>query len=211
MIQQVAFEMPTEIAAGILAGKYTQYGGVIRDGAGRIVKHLKPADVSDGANKAMQVAAQAVDLAKSNKKVAIGALAVAGVAAVGGAVYAGVTHVRHKKEEEKRKTEMDAFNATFSDYLRALADEKLSLEKIDALEEAIAALGGDKDDFIIEIEGDQFKSLVRSVHDYTERLSKANGDKGRSAILKLFEKKPDDVSGLRECLATQRKILSQAA
>lgn len=168
MIQQVAFKMPTEIAAGILAGKYVQYGGVVRDGAGRIVKHLKPADVSDGANKAMQVAAQ-------------------------------------------RKSAMDSFNAAFSDYLRALADGELTLEGIDALETAIAALGGDRDGSTVEIGGDQFKSLVRSVRDYTDRLSKANGGKGRSAILKLFEKRPNDVNGLRECLATQREILGQAA
>lgn len=211
MIQQVAFKMPTEIAAGILAGKYVQYGGVVRDGAGRIVKHLKPADVSDGANKAMQVAAQAVDLARRNKKVAIGALAVAGVATIGGAVYAGVAHIRHKKEAAERKSAMDSFNAAFSDYLRALADGELTLEGIDALETAIAALGGDRDGFTVEIGGDQFKSLVRSVRDYTDRLSKANGGKGRSAILKLFEKRPNDVNGLRECLATQREILGQAA
>ena len=211
MIQQVAFEMPTEIAAGIMAGKYVQYGGVVRDTAGHIVKHLKPADVSDGVNKAMQVAAQAVDLAKNNKKVAVGALAVAGVAAAGGAVYAGVAHVRRKREEEGRKTAMDMFNAAFSEYLRSLADGDLAIDKIDALDAAIANLDDSEDGFTIEIEGDQFKSLVKSVRDYTDRLTKANGGKGRSPVLKLFEKKPNDVSSLKECLATQREILSQAA
>ena len=211
MIQQVAFEMPVEIARGIHAGKYIQCGGIIRDGAGRIVKHLKPADISNGTNKAMQFAAKAVELAKANKKVAICALAVAGAAAVGGIVYAGVSHVRRRQEEEEHKTTMAAFNTAFSDYLLALSDGELTIERIDALEAAIAALGGGKDGFTVEIEGDQFKSLVRAVRDYTDRLSKANGNKRGGAILELFEKKADDVDSLKECLETQREILSQAA
>lgn len=113
MIQQVAFDIPKEIALGLASGEYVQYGGVVRDAAGHIVKHLEPADVSNDVNKAIQVAAQAIQLAKENKKTAIGVLAVAGVAAAGGAVYAGVAHLQHKKEERARKTAMDDFNAAF--------------------------------------------------------------------------------------------------
>ena len=111
MIQQVAFDVPKEIALGLASGEYVQCGGVVRDAAGHIVKHLEPADVSNDANKAMQVAAQAIQLAKENKKATVGVLAIAGVAAAGGAVYAGVTHLQHKKEERARKTALDDFNA----------------------------------------------------------------------------------------------------
>lgn len=211
MIQQVAFDVPKEIALGLASGEYVQYGGVVRDAAGHIVKHLEPADVSNDANKAMQVAAQAIQLAKENKKAAIGVLAVAGVAAAGGAVYAGVTHLQHKKEEGARKTAMDDFNAAFSEYLKALGNSELTVEKIDELENAISALSGSEKDCTIEIESEQFKSLVKSVRDYTERLSKANSAKSSNVVFKLFEKKPNDISGLKECLATQREILTQAA
>lgn len=211
MIQQVAFDVPKEIALGLASGEYVQYGGVVRDAAGHIVKHLEPADVSNDANKAMQVAAQAIQLAKENKKAAIGVLAVAGVAAAGGAVYAGVTHLQHKKEERARKTAMDDFNAAFSEYLKALGNSELTVEKIDELENAISALSGSEKGCTIEIESEQFKSLVKSVRDYTERLSKANSAKSSNVVFKLFEKKPNDISGLKECLATQRKILTQAA
>lgn len=211
MIQQVAFEVPAEIALGLAAGKYIQWGGVVRDGAGHIVKHLKPADVQNGANKALQIADQAAQLAKQNKKVAIAALAVAGVAAVGGGIYAGMTHVRHGKEEAMRKRCMADFNAAFSEYLKALGDGELTVEKIDRLEDAIAALNDGKEGFTVEIKGDQFEDIVKSVRDYTNRLSKANGQKTSSVILGLFEKKPNDVEGLRECLSTQREILLRAA
>lgn len=211
MIQQVAFDVPKEIALGLASGEYVQYGGVVRDAAGHIVKHLEPVNVSNDANRAMQVAAQAIQLAKENKKTAIGVLAVAGVAAAGGAVYAGVTHLQHKKEERARKTALDDFNAAFSEYLKALGNSELTVEKIDELENAISALSGSKKGCTIEIESEQFKSLVKSVRDYTERLSKANSAKSSNVVFKLFEKKPNDISGLKECLATQREILTQAA
>lgn len=211
MIQQVAFEVPAEIAAGLAAGKYVQWGGVVRDGAGHIVRHLKPADVQNGANKALRIADQAVQPAKQNKKVAIAALAVAGVAAVGGGIYAGMTHVRHSKEDAMRKKQMADFNSTFSEYLKALGDGELTIEMIDRLEGAITALNGGKEGFSVEIKGEQFEDIVKSVRDYTDRLSKANGEKAPNAVLKLFEKKPNDVEGLRECLNTQREILLRAA
>lgn len=211
MIQQVAFDVPKEIALGLASGEYVQYGGVVRDAAGHIVKHLEPADVSNDVNKAIRVAAQAIQLAKENKKTAIGVLAVAGVAAAGGAVYAGVTHLQHKKEERARKTAMDDFNAAFSKYLKALGNSELTVEKIDELENAISALSGSEKGCTIEIESEQFKSLVKSVRDYTKRLSKANSAKSSNVVFKLFEKKPNDISGLKECLATQREILTQAA
>ncbi len=211
MIQQVTLDVPKEIALGLASGEYIQYGGVVRDAAGHIVKHLEPVNVSNDANRAMQVAAQAIQLAKENKKTAIGVLAVAGVAAAGGAVYAGVTHLQHKKEERARKTAMDDFNAAFSEYLKALGNSELTVEKIDELENAISALSGSEKGCTIEIESEQFKSLVKSVRDYTERLSKANSVKSSNVVFKLFEKKPNDISGLKECLATQREILTQAA
>ena len=211
MIQQVAFEVPAEIALGLATGKYVQWGGVVRDGAGRIITHLKPADVERGANKALCIAGQAVQLAKQNKKVAIAALAVAGVAAVSGGVYAGVTCLRQSKEEAARKRRMADFSAAFSEYLKVLGDGELTVEKIDKLEDAIAALNDDKEGFTVEIKDDQFEDIVKSVRDYTERLSKANGEKAPNVILGLFEKKPNDVEGLRECLNTQREILVRAA
>ena len=211
MIKQVAFEIPRDIKKGLDSGKYVRYGGVVRDTAGHIVKHLKPADVSNGANKAIQVADQAFQLAKENKKVAIGALAVAGIAAAGGVAYAGMMRLQRKKDKEARETAMDDFNAALSEYLKALGDGTLSVEIIDELERTISALIDGEKGFTIEIDGEQFKNLVKSVRDYTERLSKANGAKGTNVIHKLFEKKPNDISGLKECLAKQREILAQAA
>lgn len=211
MIQQVAFEVPAEIALGLATGRYVQWGGVVRDSAGHIVRHLKPADVQNGANKALRIADQAVQLAKQNKKVAIAALAVAGVAAVGGGIYAGMTHVRHSKEDAMRKKQMTGFSCAFSEYLKALGDGELTVEIIDRLEDAIAALNGGKEGFTVEIQGEQFEDIVKSVRDYTDRLSKANGEKTSNAVLKLFEKKPNDIEGLKECLNTQRGILLRAA
>lgn len=152
-----------------------------------------------------------MQLAKQNKKVAIAALAVAGVAAVGGGVCAGVTRVRHSKEDAMRKKRMKGFSSAFSEYLKALGDGDLTIEIIDRLEDAITALNDGKKGFTVEINGKQFEDIVKSVRDYTERLSKANGEKAPNVILGLFEKKPNDIEGLKECLNTQRGILLRAA
>lgn len=210
MIQQVAFEVPTGIAVKLATVEFVQYGGVVRDLSGRIVKHLKPADVADGANAAKQVAVKALAVAKENKKLAVGALAVAGAAAVGGAAYGVISHFKHRRGQKEQKTAMDAFNAAFTDYLSALDKGELTVEIIDALEGAMDGLSGEKG-FTVEIEGDQFMLLVKAVRDYTDRFAKANGMKSEAPILKIFDKRPNDLSGLRDCLATQREILSQAA
>lgn len=204
MIQQVAFEVPAEIAVKLATGELIQYGVVVRDLSGRIVKHLKPADV------AKQVAVRALAVAKENKKLAVGALVVAGVAAVGGAAYGVVSHIKHRKALEEQKGAMDAFNVAFTDYLSALDKDELTVETTDGLETAMDGLGGEKG-FTVEIEGDQFMSLVEAVRDYTDRFAKANGMKSEVPVLKIFDKRPNDLGGLRDCLATQREILSQAA
>ena len=211
MIRQVAFEIPLDIAEGIASGKYRQFGGIVRDGAGHIVKHLKPVELVENANQAKQLAQQAIDLAKKNPKAAIGAAAVAGVAVVGGAAYGVVKHIKGKKEREEHEAKIAVFNAAFNEYIACLGEESLSLEKIDALEASIDALADIERGFTVEIEGEQFKALVKSVSDYTTRLAKANGMKVANPIFQLFEKKPRDLNALRECLATQREILALVA
>lgn len=209
MIQQVAFEVPAEIAVKLAAGELIQHGGVVRDLSGRIVKHLKPADVADGANTAKQVAIKALAVAKENKKLAVGALVVAGVAAVGGTAYGVVSRIKHRKALEEQKGAMNTFNAAFTDYLSALDKGELTVEMIDGLETAMVGLSGEKG-FAVEVEGDQFMSLVKAVRDYTDRFAKANGMKPEAPVLKIFDKRLNDLGGLRDCLATRRKILSQA-
>lgn len=211
MIQHVAFEIPLDIAEGIASGKYRQFGGIVRDGAGHIVKHLKPVELVENASQAKRLAQQAIDLAKKNPKAAIGAAAVAGVAVVGGAAYGVVKKIKGKKEREEHEAKIAVFNAAFNEYIACLGEESLSLEKIDALEASIDALADTEKGFTVEIEGEQFKTLVKSVSDYTSRLAKANGMKTANPIFQLFEKKPQDLNALRECLATQREILELAA
>ena len=211
MIQQVAFEIPPAIAAGIARGEYRQFGGVVRDGAGHIVKHLKAVDIEKDAVQAKQLMQQAVGLAKKNPKAAIGAAAEAGVAVVGGAAYGVVKHIKGKKEREEREARMAAFNVAFNEYLACLGDEDLTVEKVDELEVAIDALADIGRGFTVEVEADQLKALAKSGSDYTTRLAKANGMKAANPILQLFEKKPRDLNALRECLAMQREILELAA
>ena len=107
----------------------------------------------------MQIADQAAQLAKQNKKVAIAALAVAGVAA-GGGVYAGMTHVRHSKEDALRKKRMADFSSAFSEYLKALGNGELTIEMIDRLEGTIAALNDGKKASRLKSKGSSLRTLL---------------------------------------------------
>lgn len=211
MIQQVAFDIPHDIAAGIARGDYHQFGGIVRDGAGRIVKHLKVADIERSTGQAKQLMQNATELAKDNPKVAIGAITVAGIAVAGGAAYTALKHIKNKKKRTEHEARMAEFNCAFNDYLVCLGNENLTIEMLDVLEASIDALTDANQGFTVEIEGDQFKSLIRSVGDYTVRLAKANGIKTANPIFQIFEKKPQGLDALRGCLVTQREILDTAA
>ena len=55
-VQQIAFDIPPLIASKLLTGEYIQWGGIVRDQAGRIVKHLKPVQIEQAGEQAMNVA-----------------------------------------------------------------------------------------------------------------------------------------------------------
>lgn len=76
----VTLKLSEEIACGLADGRYQLFGSVVRDNAGRVVTMLEP------------VVRRSARAARSNPKVAIAALAVAGAA--GAAVYVGSRFTR---------------------------------------------------------------------------------------------------------------------
>ena len=64
-ITQIAFEIPPEIQAGIDAGTLLRFGGIIRDRAGHIVKHLEEVSIPEADNSAGE--STIVQFAKKNK------------------------------------------------------------------------------------------------------------------------------------------------
>lgn len=210
MVQQVGLIIPPEIEAGIAVGKYfLGNGAVVRDAKGRIVKHLVVVGPEKKANAARAVAAKGIDLIKRNKPVAIVVGVVAAAAAAGGVALAKMSKDKNKGAARRHKAAMNTLDESLTAYLKAANEGNLTLDDVDRLESALNDIEGK--DGRLEINGDQFKKLVRSIRDYTERFAVANGRDRRAVVLRLFDNKSDNVEGLRECLAEQREILEGAA
>ena len=78
VINNINLVIPKDIQSGLESGIYKQFGSVIRNNKGQIIKHLKAVDFSkDAANKLL-----------GNKGVKIGLVGV-GVVVVGGVIYLG--------------------------------------------------------------------------------------------------------------------------
>ena len=140
MSQQLDFKIPVEVATNVLSDKCAQCGDVVRDTAGSLVKNLKNVSVSVPKKSAIQVANKAAKLAKRNKKIAFGAVALAGVSALGSLLYVGASRIKLKKQAIAYKRAMNNCDAAIYEYLYALDDDNITLENIEELECAIEAL-----------------------------------------------------------------------
>lgn len=84
MISQQTFFIPPEIQAGLAVGELVQYGGIVRNQAGEIVKHLKAIELPVNNERA---AAAGLKLLK-NPRIVSGAVVVAAAVAGAGALAA---------------------------------------------------------------------------------------------------------------------------
>lgn len=100
-VVQVPLYVEPEIYKGLLSGDLIRHGGVIRDTAGHIIKHLADAPMKkEAAEQAVQVAQKAgkldkvIDVLKANKKTVIIGTAVAAMVAIGTGIC---VHYQNKK------------------------------------------------------------------------------------------------------------------
>ena len=207
-IQQVAFEVPVEIAKGIAAGDLIQYGGIVRDTAGHIVKHLKPVQQVAEEN-AMNVLGAAVAAAKANKKLAIGIGAAAALFAAGGVI---VHKVKRDKGSAVVEHDSATFNEALSAYCNAIQEGTMTQELIDNLILEIDKLASEPDDEItIRISKKQLSALSDMMYDYSVALSEANGFSSEVVVRPADSTTEDALSGFRDCLIYQKEIFEKAA
>lgn len=213
-VQQVAFDIPADIAKRLAAGDLTRYGGIVRNNAGQIVKHLKEVPINPAKEGVLQKAAQkAIGLAKNNKELFVPVLAIAGAVLVGGGIYMAVKGKEKKGAGEAQSNVVKNFNIQLTTYLNALRSESLTLNEVSNLQSAISeletALGGG--DLTIEIPGEQFTALITAIVDYTSRLSEANDNALNSDDIPVGSSERSGLKLLSNCLAVQRKIFEEAA
>lgn len=189
---QVVLDVPPDIAAGIANGTNVRTGGVIRDPAGHIVKHLKETSVLPEQEVGrLAAAARSVWRSTSGKVIVFaGALTLA----------ATLVFVRDRM---KSKCLVDDLNASLSSYIEAAQRAELTVEHIDGLSGAVERAR----ERASRESGSISEKVVELVEDYTLRLAEANATS--------WEPEPSAETGslirLEHSLKVQRQILGAAA
>ncbi len=190
-IEQVAFAIPARIEAGLATGELVRYGGVVRDGAGHIVMHLKEVPTPQF-DKAL---ASARAFAKANKTTLI--VGTVATAAIGGTAIAVSTMKRMKINKADRQ-----FQAAMSAYFKAIVAQDMNAKVIDELDRSLGelrALTGKSTTDLIE--GDVLDSLI----DYSRNFIVHN------APAEFEQVELGQLVSLEDYLAEQKKIFDQAS
>jgi hypothetical protein len=208
MIQQVAFEIPLELTEKLLSGDYVRYGGVVRDAAGHIVRHLKeiPLPVQDES-----VLAKALAAIKKPKSIILIGI---GIVVVGGIVFLVEQNKKKRNSDILEVPQcVDNYNNALCAYLQAIRNAELNLDIINSL---ISALDEIRENFdggkiSIEFSMEQLDTLVNLVFDYTQKLAEANSVEFTEVQKTETMTAENAVVGLRYYLDLQKQIFESAA
>lgn len=213
-ITQVAFDIPPAIQKGIDAGTLIRYGGVVRDQAGHIVKHLKEVQVVKSAENVQKavpavqesgnVLGKIVQVAKKNKYAIIGT-AVA-------FVVAGITYVvmKNKKGEKVIVPKCVAdFNSALMTYVDAIRKKKVTEAHIDNVLSALDQIKENQSKGYIEgdFSFENAELLIKMIRDYTVALAEANNYE----ITDNIEIRNDNIIDLQTYLNIQKKVFEESA
>lgn len=207
---QVAMEVPEEIALGLATGDLVRRGGVVRDTAGHIVKHLNEVDLPDPAESAA-LAQKAAALAKRYKYPLIG-IGIAVLAAVGGVIAYKVSTNKAEEADKKLSEEAEAFNEAMGRYLNSVSEGRLSKEDLLKVIEKVDDLqtGLDEKTMALELDAKQLRALVGMMRAYTEKLAEANDIDLKEEPATKNAGEYVDVILLRHYLGEQQRILEAA-
>ncbi len=190
IIQEV-FDIPDDIAIGLASGIYRRIGGVVRyavgEKKGQIVKHLKPVALPQNQEAALSIMEKTLQFGRKHKKLMIGTIAVAGVAAVGGGIYTGVTVYKRKR-----------FQRAFKRYIDAVRMGALNVEIIEDLESALSDMK------TINMKASELLLLVTHIRDYTLKLAENNNVKVE------INETDTAIIDLKQYLEMQKRILRSA-
>lgn len=166
VVEQVAFEIPTDVAMGLTSGDLVRYGGVVRDAGGHIVTHLKETGIPEQSEK---VLAKAMQVAKSNPRATGAVLFTAGAAVAG-----GVAHLVYQRGQTKAC--LARLHEAMAAYTDAMRDGAMRVTIIDQLLDAWTDAQKSTDPHIRQVLGaDGFSAFFNMVVDYTAKVAEVNG------------------------------------
>lgn len=201
-IQQIAYDIPSDLALGIVKGTYKRFGGVVRDSStGAIVKHLKEAEIPKKGGRA---------ILKVIKRHPIAAIGIGATVTIGSAATSYV--VKKKKEKRDKSNTPECvlnFEKSLKKYLKAVRKGTLDERTIDKLMDDLNQIGESDggEQISLDFSTKELGSLVNMIYDYTRKLAKAN-----SVKLKRYKlKKSNSIINLYDCLEMQKKIFEEVA
>jgi hypothetical protein len=200
MISQQTFFIPPEIQAGLVVGELVQYGGIVRNQAGEIVKHLKAIELPVNNERA---AAAGLKLLK-NPRIVSGAVVVAAAVAGAGALAAA------RKRTKAVPACVTTYNASLAVYLEAVREGHLDADIIGNLIRALDAVESHSDEggsIALDFSTDQAALLVKLVIDSTKQLADDNS-LDLDGMGEPVE--GDNVIHLRRYLGVQRGFFEEA-
>lgn len=200
MISQQTFIIPPEIQAGLDVGDLIQYGGIVRNQAGQIVKHLKAIDLPVDSDEAAAVA----------RKLLKGPRVVAGAAVVTvAAVAIGAVGAARRRKNAVPEC-LANYNSSLTSYLEAVQEGRLDAGIIDQLIAALDAVEAYSDEggsIAIDFSTDQAALLVKLVIDSTKQLAEDNGVDVETVGEPTAG---DNVVDFRSSLEVQRRLFEEA-
>lgn len=208
MIVQPTFDIPVEIAGGILSGDFIRHGGVVRDTAGRLVAHLKE---SPTPGKSAEEVAKRAALRFNNPwgVIAVGALT---LVAVGGGVVLAVK--KRGNEAEPTVPEcVQSYILSFRAYLEAIRSGSLDAGSIDRLSTDLDAViaHGEEGDTTVAFSPEQLATLTQFVLEYTDELAKVNDVELDEVEVTIENAEVGPMVDLRRNLEAQRRIFGEVA
>jgi hypothetical protein len=211
MIIQPALDIPQNILEGLLSGELVRHGGVVRNLAGQVVKHLDevPIPVNNQESNLLRIA----DMLKKHK---VGIIIGIGVVIVAGGVALFVAD-KNKKNKQNAAPEIpeyiEGYNTALCAYLDAVRNGTLDVDTINNLLVSLERVkeNNDGDKIKIDFSTEQSDTLVNLVFDYTRKLAEANSIEVGELDEPVFDSAENAMQALQRYLQTQKRIFEEAA
>lgn len=202
-VEQIAIEIPPVIQKGIDDGVFIRVGGVVRNKAGHIIKHLEEVPIPKGDSNTSKN--KIIEFAQKNKSFLIGTVIVT-------AITAGITYVvvRNKKNEEVNIPKcVVGFNEVFTEYVDSIRKGTVNEEKIDKVMNALEEIKMNQENGSISVTFsiENANILLDIVSNYTTKFVEANS----SEMPEDCFDKENQIDSLQHYLNIQKQIFERCA
>ena len=195
----------------MLSGELVRHGGVVRNLAGQVVKHLDevPIPVKNQESSMLRIA----DMLKKHK---VGIIIGFGVVIVAGGVALLVADKNKKSKQNSTPAIPDYiedYNTALCAYLDAVRNGSLDIDIINCL---LINLDRVKENIYdnkikIDFSTEQLETLVNLMFDYTRKLAEANSIEVSELNEPVFDSAEKAMLTLQHYLQTQKQIFEEAA